>query len=100
MSKQTIHLSGQRADQRGAKAGPPALVSATPTELPRAPKAQPDGATDMDPQERRAMIAQAAYLRAERRGFEPGHETEDWLAAEQDVGHLLSTVAASETEAR
>ena len=38
---------------------------------------------------RRAMIAQAAYLRAERRGFEPGHEEEDWLAAEAEVDALL-----------
>jgi hypothetical protein len=28
------------------------------------------------------MIAEAAYYLAERRGFEPGHELEDWLAAE------------------
>ena len=31
--------------------------------------------------ERRAMIADAAYFRAERRRFEPGHVFEDWLAA-------------------
>ena len=34
---------------------------------------------------RHQMIAQAAYFRAERRGFEPGHELEDWLAAEIEV---------------
>ncbi len=34
---------------------------------------------------RREMIAQAAYFRAERRGFEPGHELDDWLAAEMEV---------------
>ena len=39
--------------------------------------------------DRRAMIAEAAYLRAERRGFVPGHETEDWLAAEAEVDALL-----------
>ncbi len=39
---------------------------------------------------RRAMIANAAYLRAERRGFAPGHEEEDWLAAEKEVDALLS----------
>jgi hypothetical protein len=38
---------------------------------------------------RRTMIAEAAYLRAERRGFAPGHETEDWLAAEIEVDALL-----------
>ncbi|HUL47692.1 MAG TPA: DUF2934 domain-containing protein [Steroidobacteraceae bacterium] len=35
------------------------------------------------------MIAEAAYLRAERRGFAAGHETEDWLAAEVEVDALL-----------
>ena len=40
-------------------------------------------------EDRRAMIAEAAYLRAERRGFAPGHETEDWLAAEVEVDALL-----------
>lgn len=38
---------------------------------------------------RRAMIAQAAYLRAERRGFAGGDEVEDWLAAEAEVDALL-----------
>lgn len=38
---------------------------------------------------RRAMIAEAAYLRAERRGFSPGGEAEDWLAAEAEVDALL-----------
>ncbi len=39
---------------------------------------------------RRGMVAQAAYLRAERRGFCGGSETEDWLAAEAEVDALLS----------
>jgi hypothetical protein len=38
---------------------------------------------------RRALIAESAYLRAERRGFAPGHEAEDWLAAEAEVDALL-----------
>jgi hypothetical protein len=40
--------------------------------------------------ERREMIAVEAYLRAERRGFEPGHEAEDWSAAEADVDARLA----------
>jgi Protein of unknown function (DUF2934)/Carbohydrate-binding module 48 (Isoamylase N-terminal domain) len=36
-------------------------------------------------EQRRARIAQAAYLRAEQRRFEPGHELDDWLAAEREV---------------
>jgi Protein of unknown function (DUF2934) len=39
---------------------------------------------------RRAMIAEAAYLRAERRAFVPGFEEEDWLTAEREVDALLS----------
>lgn len=30
-------------------------------------------------------IAQAAYFRAEKRGFAPGGELDDWLAAEAEV---------------
>lgn len=30
------------------------------------------------------QIAIAAYLKAEARGFEPGHELEDWLEAEAE----------------
>lgn len=34
---------------------------------------------------REARIAEQAYWRAERRGFAPGHELEDWLHAEREV---------------
>jgi hypothetical protein len=36
------------------------------------------------------MIAEAAYYRAEQRGFEPGSELDDWLAAEIEVDALLA----------
>jgi len=36
------------------------------------------------------MIANSAYFRAQRRGFAPGHELEDWLAAEQEVYALIA----------
>lgn len=39
---------------------------------------------------REQMIAEAAYFRAERRGFSPGNEMSDWLEAEADVEHLLN----------
>lgn len=38
---------------------------------------------------RRRMVAEGAYLRAERRGFASGREEEDWLAAEAEVDALL-----------
>lgn len=53
-------------------------------------KAEPVFTQFVGPEQRAALIAEAAYFRAERRGFEPGHETEDWLAAEAEVdAHLL-----------
>ena len=33
----------------------------------------------------RIWIAEAAYYRAERRGFSPGMEIDDWMAAEAEV---------------
>jgi hypothetical protein len=34
---------------------------------------------------RQAAIAKSAYFRAQQRGFAPGHEIEDWLAAEHEA---------------
>jgi len=39
----------------------------------------------IDPARRHAVIAEAAYYRAERRGFAPGRELDDWLQAEAEV---------------
>jgi hypothetical protein len=36
---------------------------------------------------RREMIETAAYFLAQKRGFEPGHELEDWFAAENEIAH-------------
>jgi hypothetical protein len=40
--------------------------------------------------DRDAMIAEAAYYRSAHRGFEPGHEVDDWLAAESDIDAALA----------
>ena len=34
--------------------------------------------------DRDARIAELAYYKAESRGFEPGHELDDWLEAERE----------------
>lgn len=46
-------------------------------------------ANDIDATQRHAMIAQAAYFRAERRGFVNGGELDDWLEAEREVSRML-----------
>jgi len=48
---------------------------------------RPNGPTQ---QERRRMIAEAAYHRAHQRGFVGGNEVSDWLAAEAEVDFSLS----------
>ena len=35
---------------------------------------------------RQQRIREAAYFKAKRRGFAPGHELDDWLAAEAEIG--------------
>jgi hypothetical protein len=52
-------------------------------------KAEPVIAHFVDPGQRTALIAEAAYFLAEKRGFEPGHQTEDWLLAESEVDARL-----------
>jgi hypothetical protein len=44
------------------------------------------------------MIAEAAYYLAQRRGFAPGSELEDWLAAESEIEQLLAELEAEESE--
>ena len=41
-------------------------------------------------QEREAMIRETAYFLAEQRGFAPGHEVNDWVAAETEVDQYLA----------
>ena len=49
----------------------------------------------VDPKQRLALIAEAAFFRAEKRGFAPGGEREDWLAAEAEVDAKLLRSALS-----
>lgn len=41
-------------------------------------------------EDRQSCIARAAYHRAERRRFAPGHELDDWLAAEEEFDQRLA----------
>jgi hypothetical protein len=45
------------------------------------------------PDEVRRLIEEAAYYRAKQRGFEPGHELEDWIQAESEVRRRLDANA-------
>ena len=57
-----------------------------------APAAEPDSSrVKVDAATRYNLIARAAYLRAEQRGFAPGGETQDWLEAEAEIERLLKS---------
>ncbi len=68
---------------------PPTFTIVTKTDsaaaIPESPRAP-----NPDPELRRAMIAEAAFYRAEQRGFEPGRELDDWCAAESDIDARLA----------
>jgi hypothetical protein len=49
----------------------------------------------VDLERRAALIAEAAFFRAEKRGFAPGNEVQDWLAAEAEVDAKLLDAAES-----
>jgi hypothetical protein len=63
------------------------IVSSTVTKVSRF---DPELLTD---EQRRELIATAAYYLAEKRNFEPGHETEDWMAAESQIGSLGARIS-------
>ena len=52
-------------------------------------EAPPGPGSAITAQEREMMIARAAYFRAEKRGFAPGGELQDWIDAEAEVLQLI-----------
>jgi hypothetical protein len=78
-----------KADEKAAATAPQRARAKSPTPPVRKKAVKAPVSPAISEDIRRAMIAEAAYLRAERRGFAPGHEEEDWLAAEAEVDALL-----------
>lgn len=63
----------------------------TPQKTPTSPSFNSNARADVSQEEVRRLISEAAYYRAKQRGFAPGHELEDWIAAEAEViGRLNS----------
>ena len=52
---------------------------------------RPASGPSISAQERDRFVAQAAYFRAEKRGFAPGYELQDWVEAEAEVLRLIGT---------
>lgn len=62
----------------------------TTTTQQSAPPATAPSTPSISTDQRHAMIAENAYLRAAARGFSGGDPVADWLASERDVDALLS----------
>lgn len=48
------------------------------------------GQVNLSPELREEMIREAAYYRAEKRGFQGGDPLADWLSSEEEVNNALS----------
>lgn len=81
------------------KRRPPAKE--TPGDVTQVPaSATSPASASVDDDTRRQLIAVEAYLLAERRGFAPGCELDDWLAAEAIVeGRFRGTSTSGQANA-
>lgn len=86
----TTHISKSTVRGKTATTEKPPKPVAT-TRKPRAAAKT----SEISPERRQEMVATAAYLRAEQRGFGPGDPLDDWLMAEREVDILLAERAAS-----
>lgn len=75
---------------RAQKQRPPPTFSPLPEADSAAGIPESALAPNPDAERRRAMIAEAAFYRAEQRGFEPGRELDDWCAAESEFDARLA----------
>ena len=73
--------SGRRARKRAAVGNGVIAQAERDQDVRQLITAEPKGGTA----ELQSRIALKAYFFAEKRGFEPGHELDDWLAAEAAV---------------
>ena len=87
-------VEGKAAPARSRKAKA-AVVAPMVARSAEGTKAKASAAAAASPEERAHLIAEAAYYRAEARGFAPGDEVGDWLAAEHEVDERLAAGAPS-----
>jgi hypothetical protein len=69
--------------------------SSTTDSIFEEPRATSFSITEVSNEERYRLIAEAAYFRSEKRSFAPGHELEDWLAAETELETRLAEIGSS-----
>jgi hypothetical protein len=78
-----------------APAKAPAKASAKVKVTKPKPAVRTDVETSLTESDRLRMIELAAFFRAERRGFVPGFEADDWLAAEAEIAAQIPAAPAA-----
>jgi len=105
-NKTTARRSRRGAPARADDAGPAKATVKARTRAPaksaagvKAAKPKPAARTDVETSltdsDRLRMIELAAFFRAERRGFVPGFEAEDWFAAEAEIAAQIPVAPAA-----
>ena len=89
--KPRAKVAAPAAAKPGPKAAAKAAKPAAPVKAAARKQAAPAVPTQV---ERAQMVRMAAYFRAQQRGFAPGNEWEDWLAAEAEISALVEPAAA------
>lgn len=92
--------SASRPTGKKTSPSPTAAATATPKRSKSGASAAPKPLSDhrgslrqlatVSEDKRQDMIREAAYYKAEKRSFAPGHEAEDWAAAEREIDELIA----------
>jgi hypothetical protein len=90
--RETVPASAGATDAKSQSAETPAVAAPAPSQKSRSARSarrpeavQTESRSNLVPINIEEEIRRTAYLLAEKRRFEPGHETEDWLVAESEV---------------
>ncbi|HEX8961844.1 MAG TPA: DUF2934 domain-containing protein [Rhodocyclaceae bacterium] len=91
--KTTAKTTAKKAAAPAKASKAPAAKTAKAPAAKKAVKADPparQARTAVPAEQRRNYIEVAAYFIAERHGFTPGRELQDWAAAEAEIDRLLA----------
>ena len=88
--KAATKKDAKKAAAKGRKSSAMRVTKKVARKVARKPAKSSGLSNNTPPEERWRLIAVAAYHKAERRGFAPGGELQDWTEAEKEIDELLS----------
>lgn len=91
-NKKVAKKAGKKVAKKAAKKVPKKAARKVAKKVPK--KEARKKVIDVSAEQRREMIAKAAYYRANRRHFQGGDPVADWLYSEKEIDALLSKTGA------